>query len=319
MLKNIIEVEDLRVYYKSIYGNYKAVDGVSFNVHPNEIFGIAGESGCGKSTLVEGMLKLGVGYVPSGRVIFEEKANLLDLTDEELRKIRWSKISYVPQGSMNSLNPVIKVKEQMTDVIDDHMNLHKKEKEQMLSSALDGVGLPFDTAEMFAHELSGGMKQRCLIATATLLNPSLLVADEPTTALDVVVQKGILQLLRDLMELRRMTILMVSHDIAAHAEVADRMIIMYAGKIVEEGKVDDIFHDPLHPYTQALIASVPSIVKTNVKNIPGLAPSPLNWPSGCRFHARCPKAKEGCLKKEPTLTQVCPDRRVACYEFGDHY
>jgi peptide/nickel transport system ATP-binding protein len=316
-LKTILGVKDLKVYYPSIYGDYKAVDGVTFKVKTKEIFGIAGESGCGKSTLVEGILRLGVGHIPSGEVVFEEKTNLTNLGDDELRNIRWSRISYVPQGSMNSLNPVIKIREQMLDVIMDHSDIDKKKMEEMVLSALKNVGLPIEVANMFPHELSGGMKQRVILATATLLDSCLIIADEPTTALDVVAQKAILQLLKDLVEIQGITVIMVSHDIAAHAEVDDRIAIMYAGKIVEIGSVYDIFEDPLHPYTRKLIASVPSLGRMRVEHIPGLAPSPLNWPSGCRFHERCVEAREECSGVNPLLVEIQPERYVACHKLVD--
>jgi len=310
---HILEVRDLRVYYKSILGDYKAVDGVSFQVNRNEIFSIAGESGCGKSSLVDGILRLvkPPGYIVGGEVIFEGK-NILEMPEKELQKIRFVKIAYVPQGAMNSLNPVLKIKEQVIDAILDHTNLSEDEAVELAASKLKEVGLPEEVMNMYPHELSGGMKQRVIIASALALNPQVIVADEPTTALDVVVQKGILQLLRDLKEKYQLTILLVSHDMAVHAQVADRMSIMYAGKIVEIGPIRDIYKDPLHPYTKALLASIPRRGMKNIKGIPGIAPSPLKWPKGCRFHPRCPLASEKCKKIEPPMKRINSERYVSC-------
>jgi len=313
-MEGILEVSDLRVYYKTIWGEFKAVDGVSFGVNKKEVFGIAGESGCGKSTLVEGVLRLvkPPGYIKSGKVIFEG-VELLSLPEEELRKIRWKKISYIPQGSMNSLNPVLKVKEQMLDAITAHSDLSKEEALNFASDMLKAVGLPEEVLEMYPHELSGGMKQRVIIATAVALKPNLVVADEPVTALDVVMQRAVLESIANLRDEFGVSVLFIAHDMAAHAEIVDRLAIMYAGKIVEIGTVYDIFQDPVHPYTKGLIAAIPSIGKKIVKSIPGLAPSPLMWPPGCRFHPRCPYAMDTCKKEEPTLKEISSGHFVACH------
>jgi peptide/nickel transport system ATP-binding protein len=311
---SVLEVQNLKVYYESVWGGYKAVDGASLKAYRNEVFSIAGESGCGKSTLVDGILRLvkPPGYIPSGRVIFEG-TNLLEIPEDELRGIRWVKMAYIPQGAMNSLNPVIRVEEQMTDAIIDHGSMNKEEARELAISMLKEVGLPVEVAKMYPHELSGGMKQRVIIATAIALKPILIIADEPTTALDVIVQKGILELLRSLKEKYGMTVIVVSHDMAAHAQVADRIAIMYAGKVVEIGSIYDLFEDPLHPYTKGLISAIPAIGKKYVKGIPGLAPSPLNWPQGCRFHPRCPHTKDICSEVEPSMKEVGPGRHLACH------
>jgi peptide/nickel transport system ATP-binding protein len=316
-MESILEVDDLKVYYKSIWGDYKSVDGVSLKAYRNEVLSIAGESGCGKSTLVEGVLGLvkPPGYIPSGKVIFEG-IDILRIPKEELRKIRWTKLAYVPQGAMNSLNPAIKIEEQMIDAIVDHSNIDKEKAKDLATFMLKEVGLPTEVAEMYPHQLSGGMKQRVIIATAIALKPNLVIADEPTTALDVVVQRGILQLLRMLKENYNMTVIIVSHDMAAHAQIADRVAIMYAGKIVEVGSIYSIFEEPLHPYTKGLISAIPSIGKRYVKGIPGLAPSPLNWPPGCRFHPRCQCATDICAKIEPLIREIDSERLVACHLYG---
>jgi len=310
----ILQVEDLRIYYKSIFGDIESVDGVSFSVNPNEVFGIAGESGCGKSTLVEGVLRLiyPPGYIKSGKILYENK-DLLRLGDEELRRLRWKELSYIPQGSMNSLNPVLRVEEQMVDSITAHTDMPKEEARAMSIARLKDVGLPVEVARMYPHELSGGMKQRVIIAMAILLKPSLVVADEPVTALDVVVQKSVLQSIANLRDNYGITVIFVAHDLAAHAEIVDRLVIMYAGKIAEIGSVYDVFEDALHPYSKLLVAAIPSIEKEAVEGIPGLAPSPLNWPLGCRFHPRCPYAMPICSKEEPPLKEVRQGRYAACH------
>jgi len=317
-MEQILQVEDLRVYYESVFGEYKAVDGVSFTVNNNEVFGVAGESGCGKSTLVEGVLRIvkPPGYIKTGKVIFEN-LNLLELDNSELRKIRWKRLSYIPQGSMNSLNPVIRIEEQMLDAILAHTDMSKEEALELALSSLENLGLPIEVTKMYPHELSGGMKQRVIIAMAIALKPSLVVADEPVTALDVVSQKMVLQSIAELRDKFKMSVIFVAHDMAAHAQVVDRLAIMYAGKIAEIGSVHDVFKDPLHPYTRGLIEAIPSLEREPVKSIPGLAPSPLNWPPGCRFHPRCPFAMPICSKKEPPLREITPGRYVACYLFGD--
>ncbi len=316
-MEEILKVKDLKVYYNSIWGDYKSVDGVSFTVYKGEVFSIAGESGCGKSTLVDGILKLikPPGYIPSGEVIFENK-DLLKLSDKEIREIRWTKLAYIPQGAMNSLNPVLKIEEQMIDAIIDHVNMRREEARQIAISKLKEVGLPVEVAEMYPHELSGGMKQRVIIATAIALKPKLIIADEPTTALDVVAQKGILQLLRSLKENFGMTVIFVSHDMAAHAQIADMIAIMYAGKIIEIGSIHEVFEESAHPYTKGLISSIPAIGRSYVKSIPGLAPSPLYWPPGCRFHPRCSYATEKCRSVEPSLNEASVKRYVACHLYG---
>lgn len=310
----LLEVRNLRVYYKSIWGDYKSVDDVSFKVNKYDFFSIAGESGCGKSTLVDGILNLikPPGYIPTGEVLFEGN-NLLKLPENELRKIRGAELAYVPQGAMNSLNPVLRIEEQMIDAILDHHDMNKKEAKKLVTSALENVGLPVYVSRMYPHELSGGMKQRVIIAMAIALKPKLIIADEPTTALDVVAQRGILQLLRSLKEKYGMTVVMISHDMACHAQISDKTAIMYAGKIIEIDSTLNIFENPAHPYTRGLVSAIPEIGKSYVKGIPGLPPSPLNWPQGCRFHPRCSHVMDICMKNEPPLRNVDSEKLVACH------
>ena len=298
----------------------KAVDDVTFNVSKNEVFGIAGESACGKSTLANTVLRLlkPPGYVKGGEVLFNG-VNLLKLSEEELRKVRWKHISYIPQGSMNSLDPIMRVKEQIAEAIKTHGGkVPKEELGRMIEELLTSVGLAPEVARMHPHELSGGMKQRAIIAMAIALGPELIIADEPTTALDVVVQRGILQLLSDIKRKLGSSIILITHDMAAQAEIADRLAIMYAGKIVEIGDVNTLFREPLHPYAQALISAVPSIKrKKKLLSISGFPPDLRSPPPGCRFHPRCPPAMPICKEEEPRFIEVKPGRFTACHLHGD--
>lgn len=320
----LLEIRDFRVYYSSVLGDYRVVDGVDFEIARNEVVGLAGESGCGKSTLVEGVLRLVVppGRVVSGEVLSPEIAedwpstDLLALSEEEFRQIRWSRISYIPQGSMNSLNPVMRIRDQIADAIRTHQADHDHlnrvvEIEELLTT----VGLPTEVVNMYPHELSGGMKQRAIIAMAISLRPDLIVADEPTTALDVTSQRMVIQTLGRIRRDFGSTILLVSHDMPVHAQLADRLVVMYAGKVMEIGSVDDIFYDALHPYARALVATIPAITdqRRRLTGIPGVAPSPLEWPHGCRFHPRCSDALHLCEQEEPQLRVVGPGRAVACH------
>lgn len=316
-METLLKVQNLKVYYRSILGEYKVVDDVSFEVYKNEIFGIAGESGCGKSTLVEAVLGLirPPGYIADGKVIFDG-VNLRELDEEKFRRIRWRKLSYIPQGSMNSLNPVLRVEEQIADAIKAHAEVSEDEINQLVISSLNMVGLPEEVARMYPHELSGGMKQRVIIAMATALRPSLVIADEPVTALDVVSTRVNLQTIARLKRMFGMTVVLVAHDMAVHAEVCDRIAVMYAGKIVEVGPVNEIFENPLHPYTQGLLKAILSLEKRKAESISGLAPSPLSWPLGCRFHPRCPYVMDVCKEREPRMVEVSPGHYVACHLIG---
>ncbi len=327
--QKLLEVQDLRVYFKSVLGDYKVVDGCSFTVGPGEIFGLAGESGCGKSTLVEGVLRLirPPGRIESGQVLLKvktgetglESIDLLALEPSDLRDLRWQQLSYIPQGSMNSLNPVIRIRDQMVDAMLDHGGISKGEATRRVIELLTAVGLQPSVARKYPHELSGGMKQRVIIANAMSLGARLVVADEPTTALDVTNQRLALQAIRALRDRFDSSVILVSHDMEVHAEVADRLAIMYAGKILEIGTVYDTFEKPLHPYSRALINSIPSLQKERrrIEPIVGVAPSPLSWPAGCRFHDRCPAVMPICEKEEPKLLEVEPGHWVACYLYPE--
>lgn len=326
--QTLLNVEDMRVWYSTSAGEAKAVDGLSFQINRHEVFGLAGESGCGKSTLINGLLRLVKlpAHVQSGKAMFymsdeggsEAGVDLLTLKPEEMRRLRWRHISYVPQSAMNVLNPVLHIEAQMVDAIVEHSAMSKSEARQKMLEQLTMVGLSPTVARMYPHELSGGMKQRVTIACAVTLKPELLIADEPTTALDVNVQRVILQQFQDIQETLGLSILYVTHDIAVHAEIADRIGIMYAGLIVEVGSVAHVLKDPLHPYTQALVESVTAIggERRRIEGLSGAVPSPLAWPPGCRFQPRCKRAMDICAQQLPLLREVRPGRQVACYLCG---
>ncbi len=312
----LISIDGLRAYYRIGGVDTKAVDDVSFSVEENEILGIVGESGCGKSTLARAILNLVEPpcYIVDGKIMYGGN-DLLSLDEERLRKIRWEHLAYIPQSSMYALNPTMRVQDQITDAIKAHSGKSSRERGrnvQGVQELLDIVGLPRRVARMYPHELSGGMRQRVCIAMAIALRPRVLIADEPTTALDVVVQKGVLQALTSVQKMFENSIVLISHNIAVQAEVTDRLAVMYAGRIVEVGDVNDLFEQPLHPYTQGLMASVPSIEEKEISGIAGLPPDLTNPPPGCRFHLRCPMAKKECMVVEPELREIEPGHFVAC-------
>jgi peptide/nickel transport system ATP-binding protein len=321
----LLSVQNLCAYYRTeIYGisrTVRAVDGVSFELLPNEIYGVAGESSCGKTTLIKvisGNIKPPLKAI-GGSVNFDfddYKVDMLKVSQDELRqKIRWKQISYVMQGSMSVLNPVRKVIETFTDIVDTHERITDKKKFlEQTQEHVNLLGLPIDVLNAYPHQLSGGMRQRVAIALATVFNPRLIIADEPTTALDVVVQRGVLQMIKDIQAVSKNTVLLVTHDMAVHANVADRVMIMYAGRIAEEAPTESIFNAPLHPYTQHLIRSLPMVgERSNKASLKGTPPNLANPPSGCRFHERCPYVKEICRTEVPELVRVRARHRVACH------
>ncbi|QBD78048.1 ABC transporter ATP-binding protein [Ktedonosporobacter rubrisoli] len=308
----LLDIEDLKVYYNTISGVAQAVDGVNLQIKRGEILGIAGESGCGKSTLTTALLRLTKppAYVAAGRILFyplnQQPINLLEVDGPDLRAFRWRNLAYLPQGSMSALNPVLRVKDQFSDVMLEHSEMSKRDALAMVPDLLKQVGLEAYVANMYPHELSGGMKQRVTLAMAIALEPDLLVADEPTTALDVHVQRVIIQMLAGLRDKMGMTVIIVTHDMAVHAELADRVAVMYAGGVVEVGDVRQIFKAPKHPYTRGLIGSIPRIGGERIRlgGIGGNTPSPRNWPTGCRFHPRCPQAMPICSQETPAFLPV---------------
>jgi peptide/nickel transport system ATP-binding protein len=312
----VLRVDDLRVWYHTPRGPVKAVDGVSFGLLANERLGLVGESGSGKSTIALALMRL---IRPPGRIeggqVQLDGVNLLALADEQMRRLRLAAIALVAQGAMNSLNPVVRVREQIIDGMRDHdEKLSKQAAAARIASLLEQVGLTPEVADRFPHELSGGMKQRVCIAIAIALRPKVILADEPTSALDVVVQRQVMETLRRVQEQLGASVVLVGHDMGLMAQFVHRLGVMYAGRLVEVSPVREIFAEPLHPYTRLLIGSLPSLEeKGTFQGIPGLPPSVLERPSGCSFHPRCPHAMPRCSVEDPQLQQVRPNRWVACH------
>ena len=317
MSDRALQVNNLRVSYMAGEQEVKAVNDVSFSLYPGERLGIVGESGSGKTTLALALMRLHKppAYIMGGEAILDDGRDILSLDRENMRATRWSKLSLIPQGSMNSLNPVVKVKHQMADAIEAHeRGWTKSEISKRIHELLGRVGLPDSVAEMFPHELSGGMKQRVCIALAIILEPSVIIADEPTSALDVVVQRVVMQTLNEVQAQLNAAMIIIGHDMGLMAQSADRLAVMYAGKMVEVSPIRDFFHNPQHPYSQLLISSLPSPEEQReLAGIPGSQPSLLELPSGCAFHPRCPVAEDRCKIDIPALRFVRSDRRVACH------
>jgi len=315
----LLDVQNLVTHYVTLRGPVHAVDNVSFYVDKGEALGLAGESGCGKTTIALSVLKIlpSGGSILSGSIFFREKDVVKMQEDEIRRDIRWKGMSIVFQGAMNALNPVYRVKDQIVEAILTHEpDVNKKEAEERVGKLLETVGLEASRAENYPHEFSGGMRQRALIAMALACNPELLIADEPGTALDVIVQAQALKLLRELKSKLNLGMILITHDLSIIAETCERTAIMYAGKIAEYGDVATIFKDPLHPYTQGLIGAFPSIraaTKVRMVSVPGFPPDLLDPPEGCRFNPRCQYAMDICRKKEPLLIEASKGRSVACH------
>lgn len=322
-MNNIIEADNLKAYYiTNAYGverTVKAVDGISIKIKEGEIYGIAGESGCGKSTLLK--VLLGAHKPPltivegSVKYLFAGKEMAsLTTTSNTLNQLNWSEVSYIPQGSMHVLNPVRRIADTFHDFISAHRPMSKHESREMTRNYLRDLGLPETVLRAYPHQLSGGMRQRVTIALATILWPKLIFADEPTTALDVVVQRGVIQLLRQIQQKEGSTVVLITHDLGVHANLADRIIILYAGKIVEEADTRTILKNPRHPYTQYLINSLPSLdEKKERHSIPGRPPALDNPPDGCRFHTRCPYVMDRCRTVDPQMIYLQPGHRAACH------
>jgi peptide/nickel transport system ATP-binding protein len=312
----VLQVRDLRVYYQTQRGPARAVDGVSFDLHPGERFGLVGESGSGKSTTGLAILRMikPPGQIEGGEVVLDG-VDLFALPEERMRELRLATIALVAQGAMNSLNPVMRVRDQIVDALEDHgVPTRRADLDQRVQQLLEAVGLRREVADRYPHELSGGMKQRVCIAIAISLRPRIIIADEPTSALDVVVQRQVMDTLRQVQEDLGAAVILIGHDMGLMAQFVDRLGVMYAGELIEVSPVEPLFDEPLHPYTQLLIACLPSIERKGaLEGIPGLPPSLLNRPAGCPFHPRCPFAMERCRVERPVLTEVRPDRLVACH------
>jgi len=312
----ILQVRGLVVHYHTPLGAVKAADNITFSLKPEERLGLVGESGSGKSTMALAILRM---IKPPGRIeageVWLDGINVMTLSDEQMRQVRLAQIAMIPQGSMNSLNPVMRIRAQLADVWRDHgVTLTKRELGERVSGLLQSVGLRPEVADMYPHELSGGMKQRACIAIAISLRPKVIIADEPTSALDVVVQKQVMQTLARVQKDLGASVIVVGHDMGLVAQFVDRVGIMYAGKLVELSPVREVFTTPLHPYTRMLIASLPSLEqKGTFRGIPGLPPLLRDLPPGCAFHPRCPSASDLCRNSVPLFIEARPDCWVACH------
>ncbi len=320
--KPLLEVRNLKTYFYTEDGVVRAVDGVNFEVYPGEVLGIVGESGCGKSVTSLSIMRLvaAPGKIAEGEIIFKGQ-NLLTLSEDEMTKVRGDRISMIFQQPQTALNPVFRVDDQIGEVLDIHKSLKKDAAKQRAVELLKMVGIPDAErrAESFPHELSGGMAQRVMIAMALACTPELLIADEPTTALDVTIQAQILDLMRELRSKMGTSVILITHDLGVVAEMAERVAVMYAGEIVEQASVDGLFEQPLHPYTQGLIGSIPVLgqIKERLDVIPGSVPNLVNLPPGCRFAPRC-TARETyglkiCAESKPELEQAAPGHLVRCW------
>jgi peptide/nickel transport system ATP-binding protein len=313
---SVLEVRDLRVTYRTQGGGIPAVRGVSFGVDKGQVLGLAGESGCGKSTIAGAVLRLlPASTTIEGEVLLEGE-NVLEMKPGRLRAVRWTGASIVFQGAMHALNPVKRIGDQIAEAITVHQQAGEKEARVRVASLMGQVGLPTRRMQDYPHELSGGQKQRVMIAMALACSPSLVIADEPTTALDVMVQAQVLRLMKELQRELGLSMIFITHDLSVLVETSDRLAIMYAGKIVEEGPAETVFHSPQHPYTEALSAAFPEIGDQRFRGAPmglgGDPPDPAEVPSGCSFHPRCPKAFEDCSVTEPQLYPAGEGRRAAC-------
>lgn len=322
-IETVLEVEDLHVHFNTPEGVVRAVDGISFDIEKGETLCLVGESGCGKtvtSTAIIGLLPKYRAKVFAEKMSFEGR-DLLGLSSEQLRQIRGKEISMIFQEPMTSLNPVYTVGMQLAEVFKTHTNLSSQEIWNDCVNIIDKVGIPSPEEKLraYPHQLSGGLRQRSMIAMALASKPKLLIADEPTTALDVTIQAQILELLQGMRDELSMSILLITHDFGVVSEVADSVAVMYAGKIVEKSPLKALLEDPLHPYTRALLSSIPGYQdqkRARLETIKGMVPNPLRFPKGCRFHPRCEFAREQCRTEEPGHVDV-DGRKVACWRVGD--
>src|SRR5262245_57427027 len=319
-MKPILQVTNLQVTYYTDAGRARALDGVSIELKEGEKLGLVGESGSGKSTMALAMMRM---IKPPGRIeggsVFVGDTNLTALSDEEMLKARLSKIAYIPQGAMNSLNPVLRIDRQMMDAIKAHdPEAGKPELQERCMEALASVDLKPDVFKMYAHELSGGMKQRVCIAIGILLKPQVIIADEPTSALDVVTQRQVMETIDRVQDQIGAAVILIGHDMGLMAQFVDKVAVMYAGRLMELSTVRHMFTDPKHPYAKALISSLPSLENKGVfQGIPGIAPSLLRLPGGCAFHPRCPRAMDLCRTTRPEPLALPGGRVVTCHLFND--
>lgn len=316
----LLEIDGLRTWFDTEEGLVKAVDGVSYRLGRGETLGVVGESGCGKSVTAMSILRLlptPPARYADGRILFEGR-DLLRLPEAQLRKVRGNRIAMVFQEPMTSLNPVYTAGEQIMEALRLHRGMGRPEARAAAIGLLERVGIPApeQRVDEYPHQLSGGMKQRVMIAMALACDPALLIADEPTTALDVTIQAQILDLLRDMQRELGMSILLITHDLGVVAEMSDRVVVMYAGKVVEHTDVHTLFERPRHPYTFGLFQSLPELHAADdarLREIPGTVPNPLRFPTGCKFHPRCFKASDECARVEPELVELEPGHELACH------
>ncbi|MCR4392341.1 MAG: ABC transporter ATP-binding protein [Candidatus Acetothermia bacterium] len=324
----LVEVRDLKTYFYTEDGVVKAVDGVSFAIEPEQTLGVVGESGCGKSVTalsIMGLVPMPPGKIVSGAIVLRRDGKNVELTKlnpkgREYRGIRGKEIAMIFQEPMTSLNPVFTVGYQIMEAIILHQKVSKKEAREKAIEMLRQVGIPLpeQRVDEYPHQLSGGMRQRAMIAMALSCNPSLLIADEPTTALDVTIQAQVLDLMRDLQKRFRTAIMFITHNLGVVAEMCDEVVVMYLGKVVEHAPVRPLYHDPKHPYTQGLLHSIPSLAtkKKRLEPIKGVVPDPLDAPPGCPFNPRCPHVMEICSREMPPLKEVAEEHKAACWLYA---
>ena len=314
----LLEIRDLKTSFFTSDGEVRAVDGVTFAIKDGKTMGLVGESGCGKSVTALSVMQLlpkGIGRIVGGNIVYRGK-DLAALSQDEMRDIRGNEISMIFQEPMTSLNPVFTVGEQIGEAVQLHQSANRAEAQDRAIEMLRLVKIaePEKCVKNYPHQLSGGMRQRVMIGMALSCNPTLLIADEPTTALDVTIQAQILDLINELQQELGMALLLITHDLGVVAEQADEVAVMYAGKIVEHAVPEIIFARPMHPYTIGLMNSVPGVTgkRDRLETIPGIVPSPLNWPSGCRFRDRCNQAEDACAENQPELIEIEPGHWVSC-------
>ena len=316
----LLDIKNLSIHYGTKSGYVKAVEDVTFSVSEGGTLGLVGESGCGKTTIAKAIIKLlpRNGEISGGEILFKGR-DLVGLTVEEIRRVRWEEIAIISQSAMNSLNPVVRVGNQIIEAMQTHRQVSRNEASERMAEVFELVGLSYERARDYPHQFSGGMKQRAIIAMALLLEPDLIIADEPTTALDVLVQDQIISKIKELLNKLQNSMILITHDIAVVAETCERMVIMYAGKIMEHADTDAIFYNPYNPYTLGLQNSFPSVKgsRRELISIPGFPPLLIDPAPGCRFAMRCPFAIPICRELEPPLEEIETGHFSACHRSAD--